>query len=539
MAQDISGTPLAIAAAQTARQVAYAVYVDFNDVGFSVYPTGWTDVTEFVKRLTGDHQATDWRKSIAVVGSGVADEVTVTLRNPEETSPYSGLRYSASNVYSSLYDEIGDGLINMKRAVVEMGFTYLGSDYRVRQITGYITGFNDNRRGRDVTFTIRDRAAAATQARVTSGLYRNQTAGTYMATLAALLDIDPPSSSEQVLDNGMIIMPYAWLDDDAIWEEMSTVAEAQLGRIWFDKDGCLHFEDGSHFVKPADNSYDDPTTSQFSFTAGNVQSVDARYDMPSIFNHIIVEYQPRYLATQQTIYNATETTVIPPEGNRTVTCEFRYPVQDLPWWEEGGPMTELDVTVSACTGGGIDITDDISLQVATYATKAVIRLANGNENFAAYVYQLDIDGQPLLSEQADSYEVEDSTSIGRYGRRTWTVHNPYIVQYRHAQTVADYLLSRYKDPIQVVRIAGARGVPWLEPGDRVTVTDSLSGIDDDYFLTHIRWSFAPNAAYTMDCTAMRASDLFPYSDYFIVGTDYYGYPTTPTSTSSIYGRMFW
>jgi len=141
-----------------------------------------------------------------------------------------------------------------------------------------------------------------------------------------------------------------------------------------------------------------------------------------------------------------------------------------------------------------------------------------------------------LSEQADKYEVEDTTSIRRYGRRTWRVHNPYITTYRHAEMVGDYLLARHKDPIHVVRIAGARAVPWLEPGDRVTVVDSLAGINDEYFLSHIRWSFGPSSPYIMDITAMRASDLFANLDnYFVIGTDRYYDPKTYLDPK----RLFW
>jgi len=537
MGQDTTGTGLRDMAARTSRDVRYKVYIDFADVGFSVYPTGWTDVSAYVKRIQGDHQATDWRKSPAVVGSGVADEVSVTFRNPEDNSPASGLLFSPSNISSSLYAT--DNSLFLRRAVVEMGF-YAGA-YGVqtlRQITGYITGVDENRRGRSITLTIRDRATDATQTRTSTALYVNQTASGWMQVLAELLEIDPLTSSEERFDRGMMILPYVWLDDDTVWDEMSKTAEAQLGRVWFDKDGYLHFDDGTHFVKPNPSySWDDATTSQFDFTTGNVQSIDGAYSLASVFNHIVVEYHPRYLATHQVIYSATETTIIPPGDTRYVKAEFRYPVQDAPFsiWGENG----LEVDLAACAAGGTDLSDDITATLSTKAGYTQVKLDNGNENFAAYVYRLDIRGQPLLTDQADKYEAEDSTSIARYGRRTWRYNNAYIQTYQHAKMVGDYLLARYKDPIHIVRIAGARGVPWLETGDRVTVTDSLSGIDDEYFLTHFRWSFSPGSPYLMDLTAMKAADLFEHLDeYFVIGTSIYGNPPYYPHPDA-YGRMFW
>lgn len=545
MAQSTTGTILTTAAAQTSREIAFKVYIDFDDDGFPLprvdpVSAGWTDVSAYVKRLQGDHQATDWRKSPAIVGSGVADEVTVTLRNPEETSPYTGLRYSATNEGSSLYSQIGSGLINMKRAIVEMGFTYGGDTDRTRQITGYITGVNEGRQGRNVSFTIRDRAADATHTRESTALYNDTTASDWVETLGALLGKDALTTSQTLIDDGMMIIPWAWLDDDSIWDELSRVAEAQLGRVWFDKDGILHFDDGTHFVKPADNSWDDATVSQFDFTTSNCRSIDGTYSMGSVYNHIVVEYQPRYVATHQVVYSATETTIVPPSDSRNVKAEFRYPVYDAEFSIWGAD--ELEVDIAACTAGGTDISSDISYSLDTYAGYTTVAITNSNEDFAAYVYQLDIRGQPLLTDQADKYEAENSTSIGRYGRRTWQVRNAYIQTYQHAKMVGDYLLARYKDPIHVVQIAGARGVPWLEVGDRVTITDSLTGLDDEYFLVHIRWTFASGSPYTMDVTAMKAGDLFSYLDeYFVLGTSWYGSPMEAaySLTATPYGRVFW
>ena len=535
MAQEASWALIA-AQAETSRTVVFGVYIDFDDLGFGVSATEWTDVSEFVKRITGDHQATDWRKSPAIVGSGVVDEVTVTLRNPEETSPYTGLRYSSSNTGSSLYGEIGNGLINMKRAIVAMGFTYSGTDYGTRQITGYITGVDEGRSGRNITLTIRDRAADASMTRTSTALWGNLTAQDYMEELSERLDKDPLTSAEQLFDRGMMVLPWVWLDDDTIWDEMSYVAEAQLGRVWFDKDGNLHFDDGSHFVKPNDNSYDDATVSQHTFTTGNVQSIDSSFSMGSIFNHIVVEYHPRYVGTWQVIYEASEPIIIRPGASHTTRCEFRYPIYEAPYGYHG--IDTLGITISACTAGGVDLSSDISYTLTTYATYAEVVLTNDNDNFSAYVYQLDIEGQPLLSDQPDKYEVEDTTSITQYGRRTWRIANPYIQTYHHAEMVGDYLLARCKDPIHVVRIAGARGVPWLEVGDRVLVQDTLTDIDDYFFLTHIRWSFAPGSPYTMDIAAMKASDIFPYLDeYFVLGTNIYGRPAG--TDIGLYGRYFW
>ena len=60
----------------------------------------------------------------------------------------------------------------------------------------------------------------------------------------------------------------------------------QLGRVWYDKDGLIHFDDGTHWVKPNDESYDDPTTSQATFTTSTFGALDPVWDFDGIVNFL-------------------------------------------------------------------------------------------------------------------------------------------------------------------------------------------------------------------------------------------------------------
>ena len=93
----------------------------------------------------------------------------------------------------------------------------------------------------------------------------------------------------------------------------------------------------------------------------------------------------------------------------------------------------------------------------------------------------------------------------------------------------DFLLFRFKQPVQYLRLEGCRGVPWLEVGDRITVTsDNISakfGTDPanttDYYIGRLDWSFMPGQAYRMEIDAVRCYDLFPETNYFKIGTSRY------------------
>jgi hypothetical protein len=191
----------------------------------------------------------------------------------------------------------------------------------------------------------------------------------------------------------------------------------------------------------------------------------------------------------------------------------------------------------AGTAGGTDITDDISVGETTKALYTDLVISNGNPDYAAYLYKLQVRGYPLLAEQPIKYECEDATSIARYGRRTKPFHNPYIMSYRHAQSLGDLVLARFKDPPLTVNLSGVPGVPHLEPGDRVTITETHTGINADFYIGEIDWRWDPGGGglvYTQDLRLVRASDMYPNSDYFLIGTSEFGDTPDPQA-----GRLFW
>ena len=117
-------------------------------------------------------------------------------------------------------------------------------------------------------------------------------------------------------------------------------------------------------------------------------------------------------------------------------------------------------------------------------------------------------------------------------RRTRTVQNPYVQAARHAEMIGDFALARYKDAIQELSLKNVRGIPWLEPGDRVTVAESKTGVNAAFFVGRMQWSWAPGAIYAMSLDLMRVSDIFASEDYFVIGTDKYGSGTG-------HSHLFW
>ena len=516
MGQDTSGTSLTTTAAAAARKVAYRLIVDWADDGFGSEGS-WTDESAYVLSATGRHEAVNPLRSVAPMGRGVSDVVTVVCHNPECSSPYSGLRFSSSNSGGPLAGYLSAGGIFMKRAILEMGFYNGATPERLRQITGYIVDAREDFENRTIMFTLRDRAAAFALTNDSTALYEGYTAKQYLQVLVALLPRDWIAVPDQAFDTGFMVTPYQWCDDETVWDECGIVAEAQGGRIWFDKDGDLHFDDAAHWVKPNANTYDDPTTAQASFTVASFASIQPQINYDLIFNHVIVEYHPRYVGPLQACYSASETIAVRPTGSYAdgyleLRAEFRYPVQEVTGYE-----------ITAVNGGGVDISDDLLIVRNDYAGYAKLRFTNSNsDGYTAYLTQFSIMGFPLLTEERGKWEGEDAASISTFGRRTLHIKgNPYIQHYRHAEALGQFALARYADPIQRLELIGVPARPWLEVGDRVVVTETLTGIGEEFFIEEISWSF-DGKRYVMSLTVVRAGAMFPYSSYFVLGTDVYG-----------------
>jgi hypothetical protein len=532
MAQE-SSTTLQTLAAANARHLIYSGEFLWTS-GLVLHPLAlgmgvgsWTDETSYIVEMRGDMQAIGWQHGLGAVGHGVSNVVYVTFDNT--TNRFS--IESDSGLFSDIYGPF------QKRGRVQVGFYDSDSTaHTTQQITGYIVGAKEDAAQGRTTVEIRDRGAILVHEKGNTALYQNQGAGQYIRNIATVLmgggddyaiDRFPTpgiftigSSSDPTIDTivyspGMIPIPYCWVDDESYWEEMSLCAESQLGRVYFDKMGTLHFEDGTHWVTPRNVSRINPLTSQYTFTTSDYGACNVQVDYSSLYNDIAVEYWERYESVEQIIWEADGVQVIPPKSTETITAYFRYPVISTETLLQG---TDYD----AVNASGADLNSSCTISVDVYAHRAIFSVQNTSAS-GMFLTGLQLRGHPALPYQSDRYQCEDETSINTFGRRTWKVTNPYVQGYRHAEMIGEFLLNRFKDPLTYVRLTGCRGIPWLEVGDRVTVqADNLATASEDYYIVRMGWTFGPNRAYSMDLDLLKCTDVFTTPlNYFQIGTSYY------------------
>ncbi len=514
--------PLKTYAAGSAVDVTWYLLVDWDDAGFASQGS-WYDESAHIVNVDSRMEAVGWDSSLSAVGNASISYTRVLLDSPLTGS---NRRFWLVNPSGTLYSKLGNGAIKYKRAIVKAVFRSGGTTWRVPVVTGYITAAQDYASGKQMEITVTDRSADCEMTTVNTGLESSSFAYTYVKTLTDLMTRDRVNWGEgygygtPYVDAGFFPILYAWADDEKLWDELSSLAESQMGRVWFDREGNFHFEDASHWVRPRSETNRDPRVSQATISTADGSSCDAIYQLRSHYSHINITYTPRYLAEVTEVYSTPDVWMVPPASSGTFYAEFRHPV-----WSVETPVINEDYTV--CSSGGVDMSSDVTVTFTFAATRATIVATNASTTAAALVTGMSIRGQPCVPRQACKYEVSDPAAVHK---TTWKVSNAYIQHYRHAQAVGDFALARFAGHVAAVKLAEVRCMPWLEIGDRITVTGpNIDPAKQDHFITRINFGGGQNRAPVMEIEAIRAADLFPLEDYFFMGDG--------SATASKYGQL--
>jgi hypothetical protein len=73
--------------------------------------------------------------------------------------------------------------------------------------------------------------------------------------------------------------------------------------------------------------------------------------------------------------------------------------------------------------------------------------------------------------------------IKRYGLKEVVIDNEYIYTASKAQEIADFLISKFKEPIPILNIS-SMAIPTLQIGDKITISSlrSLDIVNTDYWV---------------------------------------------------------
>ena len=231
----------------------------------------------------------------------------------------------------------------------------------------------------------------------------------------------------------------------------------------------------------------------FSNTMVDLSTGRSRQD---VINHVQVSVTSRDIGTSTEVLYAMEST---PSINSGETVTFLGPYRDPNESRNkiGGlnmidSVATTDYTMnSASDGSGTDLT--ASHTVVTYAGANGVRWdVTNNSGGTSYITKLQLRGTAIRFTPVVA-EAEDTTSQNTYGDNTFSLSMPYQNNAGRAAGAADYLLQLYKSPAvqsDTVSIVGNTSAALLaqalgrEPGDRVDLTETVSGITSQAYVIH-------------------------------------------------------
>lgn len=477
------------------------------------FPTDWTlEATNESTRLI----EASWSRQLDLdsalgLGRGPAAEMTVTLANYDQRySPYnsSGALYSSISAAATLPDGVTVVRYPTLRRVpiqLRVGF---GANL-VDAFSGYIDETTDQygTAGNRLTVRCLDRALKLIETQASTAMFRNIQTDDWTRYIVDSVGGIPITYANT--DRGFFYLPYAWLDDENLWGEVQAIAASEGGYAFFDESGAFQLRNAAWWAQYAD-SYG----SQFEFTAARFSDLTPGYGYDSVATGVVVEYEPRTFGGEQVLWKSADTIIVPP-GGTTIEARFEYPAEYI-----YAPKIRTDwLPINA---GGVDMSSEVSATLtAKYAQRATITFGNDTHE-TAYVPSIKLRGRAVIGGPAAEIDRNVSaplvpTNIKRISG------NPYIQQAAQAQMIADLACDRMQYPRMVYRLSGVPAIPWLQLGDRITITASEPiTTSRTAIITKLsfRWSATDN--FTMTVDAVDTLALYLYSAFFVIGTSDYG-----------------
>lgn len=410
----------------------------------------------------------------------------------QRTGLYNG-RYTVAAKTTNTFDVAATYSVNTARGQVhKLEF--------VRVFTGVIYGHQEDGMTKTISLDIRDMGLLYLQERAATTLYEAQRPDEWISALATMAGI-----VSLTVDTGPHRVPYCWLDDESILEDMQTMAAAAGGRVYFDHSGGLHYEEPTHWLLAP------YTTSQWTFTASD-GALTPDYDSAELATAVVVETSPRAPIAEGEIYSLERAITIPPAATMAFDVRFEAPAVTI------NELTEDDFYL--CTSGGHPMRQYCTVSVTKYAQRATVTIANAHTSMAADLVMFRLRGTPLGGAPSEQVMQAVTTPAISHERIRSLRGNQYIQSAPMARGLASYLAARHEKiiPLWTLPLRPGASLPHLELGDRVTFSDSLSvSTARDGFITAISWRF-DGAGYSQVLSLLDAENLYNGGPYFVIGT---------------------
>lgn len=273
-------------------------------------------------------------------------------------------------------------------------------------------------------------------------------------------------SSQYVLDVAKNTIAFAWFDKTkSAGRRIRDLCESEGGHFYQDENGILRFENRDHY-----------TTYPHQIVQHNIDPNDIISDEDDsstrIINRAIVIAKPRKVdAAASVIWTSSEIPLLLAAGETKTLWPAFYDSEAgnavLPIYNISTPVENTDYEAnSASDGSGSDKSSQVSIVVTNFVESAKLEITN-NDVSPIYVTILQLRGKAARITQAIQKITEDADSINKYEAQEYVFQNDFIQDATTAQSLADDLVARYKNPTgrRKIRIPG---IPHLQLKDLVS-----------------------------------------------------------------------
>jgi hypothetical protein len=430
------------------RNISYTLEIQWDG-------SSWTNESQYLMSLSGAFELVKPSESF-LNGRPIIGEHQVILWNE-------GSRFSDYNSGSPLYAHITNGSYERKK--VRLSITIEGVTSSV--FKGQIKRIDESFVERTVTIVCRD-PLEWLKTKVSSTMILNEPAHEVIARYlsdAGLEDgtdfVSVASGTPQnpaTIDFFTQVIPYVWLDDEAIWDELAEVVRSLGGRVQMRSDGKVYVEADWRWSM-------EPYTPVVTFTLSNAGDILPSFIDKEHADEIIVEYSERVMgSTDAELWKLPKAVYVYPGKVEVIEARFQWPAVVV---SAPADYSLVDITGKDLSASGA------SLTMQAYGQRAILTLTN-NSTSVCVLAVLKLRGTPLLGLPSQQIKLRDNALA--YSLTLEERSNFYIQTRAQAQALANVLQWLNSSRKRLYTISKIQGNPSYEPGKRVAISAGLLNV---------------------------------------------------------------
>lgn len=499
--QAVSPTLTAACSALGQRPCFYAEFSwdDSGNIALGRGGAGWTNESSYLIRHTGGLRINPPGERL--VPAGDVGRASVDLDN-------STGRFSWKRTDGALYAYIGGatGLAGKPVRLYSGYITANGPEY-VRVFTGMVEDWIEKADG-TVTLNCRDWGYKYLQDKRSSLVYADMLPDEWITILAGFGGIPISLTS---LDVGIYQIPWVWLDDEPLTEEIWEAAGADGGLAWFNQNGVLVYKNPLAWSGQS---------SVWTFGDGTYEEPEPEIDIAPVATKIQVEWSGREASAEAEVYRMDRAKVILPHTSESWTARFGNAALTVRLPDYRDPYNDY----YAVSGGGLDISDQLIVDLFnTAGQQTTVNITNNSTTQAARLISFRLRGQPLVGGPTEQAEALASPAPFTFERLRSERGNSYCQTAAQGAALAQLLALRGRRVRPIYTLKNVPGVPQLELGDTVTFADRWSlgaGGSVQAVVVEIAWE--AYGGFYQNLRLMDVTDLAEYTNYFVIGTSKLG-----------------